>query len=74
MSNKPYSASVGDDRKPCVNGPGDGFGYYAGTLWPEMRFSSDADAQAAAKCCNEAFRQGEFAAQQKMRQAIGIKD
>lgn len=71
---KPYTAATGNDQKPCVDGPGDGFGYYAGTLWPDMRFSSKADAEAAAKCCNEAYRQGHMAAQQTIRVALGIKD
>lgn len=72
MSNKPYKALIGDDRRPCVDGPGNGFGYYAGTLWPEMRFSTAPDAEAAAKCCNEAYEQGRIAARREMRKAMGL--
>lgn len=73
MNIKPYKARIGGDRRPCVEGPGNGFGYDAGTLWPDMRFSSEADAQAAAKCCNEAYQQGIWAAQRTMREALGLK-
>ena len=68
----PYTSKIGSDRRPCVDGPGNGFGYDAGFLWPDMRFSSEADAQAAAKCCNEAYRQGLMAAQQAIREALGM--
>lgn len=70
---KPYTARTGNDQKPCVDGPGNGFGYYAGTLWPDMRFSSNSDAEAAARCSNEAYRQGYLAAQQAMREALGLR-
>lgn len=56
---KPYKAFLqGSDGKPGVSGPGNGFGYDAGTLWPECRFSSKKDAEAAAILCNEAFSKG----------------
>lgn len=71
--NKPYKASIGNDRKHCVDGPGNGFGYYAGTLWPDMRFSSKEDAEAAAKCSNEAYQEGYHTAQAEFRKALGIK-
>jgi hypothetical protein len=69
---KPYVPSVGSDDKDCVNGPGNGFGYYAGTLWPDCRFSSKSDAQAAATLCNEAYRQGFELARRHIRQALGV--
>lgn len=69
---KPYLARIGGDRRPCVDGPGNGFGYDAGTLWPDMRFSSMHDAEAAAKCCNEAYEQGRIAARYEMRKAMGL--
>lgn len=30
----PYSVCFGSDSRYCVEGPGHGFGYSAGTLWP----------------------------------------
>jgi hypothetical protein len=68
---KPYKAGYGSDNKHCVEGPGNGFGYSAGTLWPECRLSSKPDAEAAAKLCNEAWRQGYEAARRDIRAAIG---
>jgi hypothetical protein len=69
----PYTASTGSDGKPYVEGPGDGLGYYSGTLWPGMRLSSKQDAEAAAKIANEAHRMGYAQAQADIRAALGIK-
>lgn len=68
-----YKASRGSDMKPCVSGPGRGMGYDAGTLWPEMRLTTDRDAEAAAKIANEAYWQGYYAAQHDMRKALGLE-
>ena len=64
---------AGSDNRHYVEGPGDGFGYYAGTLWPGRRLSTDADASAAAALCNEAYRQGYERAQYDIRLALGVK-
>lgn len=72
-NNSPYSNCYGSDEKYCVAGPGNGFGYFAGTLWPELRLSSGTDAIAAAKLCNEAYRQGYAQAQRDIQAAMGIK-
>ena len=74
MSNaipKLYAPTVGSDNKHCVEGPGNGFGYNAGTLWPNLRLSSEQDAKAAAELCNQAFRQGYLRAQRDIRIALG---
>jgi hypothetical protein len=71
MRDNPYSPSHGSDGKPFVRGPGNGMDYYSGMLFPEMRLSSLADAEAAAKCCNEAYRQGYQQAQRDIRAALG---
>lgn len=73
--NQPYSAStIGrhGDNKDYVDGPGDGFGYYASRLWPWTGFSSQDDAKAAAFLCNEAFKQGYQSALQEVRKSLGI--
>lgn len=72
MIHAPYSASYRSDRKPCVDGPGNGFGYNAGTLWPHLGLSSEADAKAAAELCNTAYMQGYFKAQRDIRAALGV--
>lgn len=72
---KPYEALCGDNEgKPYIAGPGNGFGYYAGTLWPDSRFASKEAAEAAAKLCNEAYNQGYTKAQQDIRLALGIPE
>lgn len=72
MSDNPiYKASVGSDSKPCVNGPGFGFGYDAGTLWPNMRLSTTADAEAAARIANEAYRQGRESFRADLQRLLG---
>jgi len=73
LNTTPYSSSVGSDGKHCVNGPGDGFGYHAGTLWPDRRFSSQADSHAAASLCNEAYLEGMKKTQEVMRDVLGVK-
>ena len=73
MLTKPYKASYGSDERPCVSGPGDGMSFYSGTLWPDMRFSSEHDAEAGAACANEAYKMGYLHAQADMREAMGLK-
>ncbi len=68
-----YKAGTGSDGKPYVDGPGDGTGYYGGTLWPEMRLSTKQDAEAAAKIANTAYQQGYARAQADIRHALGVK-
>lgn len=84
-STPPYKAVSGfkrnlatervDLEKPeyYVDGPGNGFGPYAGTLWPNLRLSTEKDAKAAAQLCNEAYAKGFAEAQWVMRQAMGIR-
>jgi hypothetical protein len=82
---KLYSAQAGfkrslatervDLNKPefYVNGPGNGFGSHAGTLWPNSRLSTEKDAEAAAFLCNEAHAQGYAQAQHDICKALGVK-
>lgn len=71
MIKLPYSLGYGSDQKWYVDGPGNGTGYYSGTLWPEMRFSNEDDAKAAVKVANEAYRAGYQQAQSDIRKALG---
>ena len=72
MRHTPYNASIGSDSKNCVDGSGDGFGYYAGTLWPELRLTTEADAKAAAELCNTAYMEGYEQARRDIRAALGV--
>lgn len=56
-----------------VEGPGNGFGYDAGTLFSMMRLSSEDDAKAATYIANEAYTQGYRAAQREIQAALGLK-
>lgn len=70
---KPYSQRFDNENRPYVDGPSDGsLSYYGGTLWPESRFLSDADAVRAARIANIAFEQGYLQAQHDIRKTLGI--
>lgn len=69
----PYVAREADAKgRPYVDGPGNGLGYDAGTLWPGMRLSTFEDAQAAAKIANEAYHQGQLNLKLKFRRLLGL--
>lgn len=73
QARKLYTAEIpGSDNKWYVQGPGSGFTYDSGTLYPDQRFTNEADAKAAAVCCNEAFKQGYAAAKRDIRAALGL--
>lgn len=73
MLKNPYKASYGSDQRPSVSGPGDGMGYDSGTLYPNMRFSTEHDAEAGAMCANEAYRIGYAHSQIDMRRTMGLE-
>ena len=81
---KPYSPRSGFKRNILtertnlnapefyVDGPGNGFGTNAGTLWPNLRLSTEKDAEAAAALCNTAYSEGYRQAQADILQALGL--
>lgn len=73
MSNKVYSATLNNENKWCVTGPGNGLGYYAGTLHPELSCESEEEARRAALIADIAYEMGKQCAQFQMRQALGIR-
>lgn len=72
MKNKPYSLGWGSDKQFYVHGPGDGTGYYSGTLWPNMRFTNEEDTKAAVLVANEAYKAGYKQAQYDIQKALGL--
>lgn len=70
--NGPYKAARGNDQKEYVDGPGEGLGYYLGTLWASLRFDDVKNAERAAKIANLAYREGYEQAQHDIRKALGI--
>jgi hypothetical protein len=72
---RPYEGQGHDGNgKAYISGPGCGFGYNAGTLWPSSRFDDKKIADACAFLCNEAYLQGYERARFEIRTALGIKD
>lgn len=53
-----YKANIGSDDKWYVDGPGDGLGYYSGTLNPGLRCETEAEAKRAALIANIAYKAG----------------
>ena len=73
MREGPYKGRGYDcEGKPFVDGPGNGFGYYAGTLWPSSRMPSLEVAEAVAVLCNEAYARGAENARAKIRETLGV--
>ena len=72
MNYNPYTACYGSDSRHCVDGPGNRFGYNAGTLWPRLRLTTADDAEAAAELCNTAYMQGYEKARRDIRAALGV--
>ena len=67
-----YTTGYGSDGKYYVDGPGKGFSYYGGTLWPEMRFETEKEADIATNIANKAFEMGYEKAQRDIKKALGI--
>lgn len=55
-----------------LEGPGREFGYYGGTLWPELRFTDIKIAEQAARIANIAYAEGYGKAQLEIRKALGL--
>lgn len=66
----PYTADVGNDMRHYVKGPGDGCGYYSGTLWPNLRWDTQEQAERAAAIANVAYQQGYERARENIRLAV----
>ncbi len=69
----PYTNRRNLEAHACVEGPGEGFGYYAHTLYPEKTCCSDEEAERAALFANEAYYQGKQQALREVREVLGIK-
>jgi len=69
-----YKTAYGSDQKYYVDGPGNGFSYYGGTLWPEMRFETENSASVATNIANKAFFEGYQRAQRDIKKVLGILD
>lgn len=69
---KPYSASTNSEGLYYVDGFGQGLGYYAHTLYPELTCDTKEEAIRAAKIANIAFEAGRARMQNDIRKALGV--
>jgi hypothetical protein len=71
---KPYKASdiTNENGKYYLQGPGNGFGYYSGTLCPHLQFDDRDKAVIAAEIANIAYDQGMLKTRLEIRAALGL--
>lgn len=55
-----------------TKGPGNGFNYYSGSLWPEFVCKDEADAHRVCRMLNIAFNAGVEHQRNKVKQALGL--
>jgi len=73
MNEKPYKAGKRNEFNfHCVNGPGNGMGYYGHTLYSHLSMATVEEAERAAEIANIAYAEGYSRAQRDMRKAIGV--
>lgn len=72
--NKPYKAEYGHDKKYYLDGPapwGES-SYHGGTLYTQLRFTTNEEATRAATIANIAYNEGYSKAQADIREALGL--
>ena len=67
-----YEATTNHEGLHCVNGAGDGLGYYAHTLNPHLSCRDEEEAIRAAYIANIAYKAGYEKAQRDIKEAIGL--
>lgn len=73
MKSMVYTAREFDaNRKSFVDGPGHGFGYSAGWLWPQSRLPDMKTAEGVAELCNTAYSEGYAQCQRDVQKVLGI--
>ena len=73
MDKPRYYAATNHESFNCVRGPGNGLGYYAHTLNPDLSCNNKEEAERAASIANIAFEEGVKFAQTNLQQALGLK-
>lgn len=75
MSREPVykPCCTGAEQQPTIGieGPGVGLGYHAWYLFPENTFTSNEDAEKAARLMNLAFEEGQRAKLLEIRRVMG---
>lgn len=65
-----YTASMNKEGFYCVDGPGEGLGYYAHTLNPGLSCKSEEEAKSIALHANVLFQKGQVYAANKLKSAL----
>lgn len=72
MNAGPYAADCDSTGTHYVRGPGIGFSYYGGILFPFTRFATKELAEQAALCVNVAYRVGYEEARREIKRSLGL--
>lgn len=67
-----YTPTINKDGFHCIDGPGDGLGYYAHTLNPGLSCDSKEEAEAIANWANVMFQKGQVFAADTLKSALMI--
>ena len=67
-----YTASTNSEGKHCVAGGGNGLGYYAHTLNPQLSCRDSEEARRAAAIANIAYKTGYETAKSEIRTSLGL--
>lgn len=67
-----YEARTNNEGLHCVNGAGNGLGYYAHTLNPHLTCRDKEEAERAAAIANIAYESGYEKAQYDIKTALGL--
>ena len=69
----PYRSGITDELGVyCLEGPGEGFGYYGPTLYSHLCMGSAEEADKVAVIANIAYVEGYARARRDIRKAIGV--
>lgn len=68
-----YKPSTNFELKPCVSGPGYGFGYYDTYRLAHLACATQQEAERASEIANRAYREGYQQAQADIRKVLGVK-
>ena len=69
---KPYTVNLDSEGRWYPHGPGDGFGYNSGLLWPNTRCATQDEAMRIVDFMNRAYAQGSRYKAKEIRSALGL--
>lgn len=69
---KTYTPALDAEGRWYPDGPGNGFGYYSGLVWPETRCVNRDEAERLCKLLGEAYAAGVAAQVRRVKEALGL--